>query len=633
MAKNKSYTAKDVKVLSERDHVRLRTQVFLGNTHPCEYNVPLFLNDEFKIKKIEFVPAVYKAVNEIIDNSIDEFAQIDQKNKTLTIIANPENGHYNIADNGRGIPIDRHETGKYTPEVCLSSLRSGRNFEDEIEAGVIGQNGVGSACTNYCSSEFHVTIYRDHKRYKQSFNKGTNSISKPKITDISSNRTGTEISFQLDPLVFSKSIALPIELMHNRAMEIALTNPGITVEYGEIKYKFKNGFKDIIKDISKKEYYEFNFENEDVSMQVFVLMNFFSDVEDNVFTWVNSSFLFDGGLWNTQFLNSFYDKVMGSLERAAEKEKIKVTSQDIKPGLAVIGNLKIKKPEYDAQSKTRLTGPNLKKEIIEMLDKAWASFSRSNKDWLEFVLQQAIRRHHYVNDTKAINDHKKSFKKKVAGLLDATSSNRFLCQVLITEGDSAKSKISEVRDPVTTAAFPLRGKVNNVYGTTPAQLLTMGKLTDLLSAIGLTPGVKALRGDLRYGKIIIATDADIDGSDIFTLLINVFYQFWPELFDPDYEPIIYRLIAPNVCLVKGKQRIHFPSRPDYEKGKDKYKGYEVRYYKGLGSMNTEDWEMILSGKTNTLIPIVNDGNMGDTLELLFGPDSDKRKEWLQKEDA
>jgi len=190
--------------------------------------------------------------------------------------------------------------------------------------------------------------------------------------------------------------------------------------------------------------------------------------------------------------------------------------------------------------------------------------------------------------------------------------------------------ITQARNPKTIASLPLRGKINNVHNSTVAQVLKMGKITDLLTAIGLVPGVKAMRNDLRYGKIVIATDADYDGGDIFTLLINLLFRYWPELFDNNYEPIVHRLVAPNVCAVKGKRRIHFPTRAEYEKVKNKYKGYTIEYYKGLGSMDKADWEMILSGKTNTLIPIVDAGEMTTTLELLFGPDANARKEWLQE---
>lgn len=632
MSKKKSYGAEDIKVLSDREHVRYRTQIYLGSLNPTVFKMPLFIDDKFLIEEMEFIPAVYKAVGEIIDNSIDEFSQIDQKNKVLSIDAEPLKGIYTISDNGRGIPIDKHSSGKYTPEVALGSLRAGRNFTDDKEAGVIGQNGVGSACTNFCSRDFKATVYRDSKRYIQTFENGADKISKPRITDIASGKTGTEVSFTLDSSVF-KDISLPEKLMHNRAIELALTNPGVAVQYNKQNYKFKKGFEDIIKVITKDgEYFEFTIDTPTVTGQFFVVFGVNKNIDEQVFTWVNSSFLFDGGLCNTQFLNAFYDHAISHLVRAAKKNNIEVTKNDVREGLLIFGNLKIKNPEYDAQSKTRLTGPNIRKELNDILDAQWSVFARKNKDWFDKVLERAIHRHNFNENKKAIDDHQKSLRRKVPKLMDATSKNRFECQVLITEGDSAKSKISEAREPTTTAAFPLSGKVNNVYGATPAQLLNMGKLTDLLAVIGLVPGKKAIRSELRYGKVVIATDADVDGSDIFTLLVNMFYHFWPEMFDPEYEPLVHRLVAPNVCLVKGKERIHFTSRADYEKVKDKYKGYEVRYYKGLGSMAKQDWEMILSGKTNTLIPVVDDGKMGQTLELLFSPDADKRKEWLQKDD-
>jgi DNA gyrase subunit B len=199
----------------------------------------------------------------------------------------------------------------------------------------------------------------------------------------------------------------------------------------------------------------------------------------------------------------------------------------------------------------------------------------------------------------------------------------------IVSHNSAKSQISEAREPSTTAAFALTGKINNVYGSTVAQVLGMGKLTDLLTTLGLTPGKRAVRSRLNYGhRIVIATDSDYDGSDIFTLLINLFYQFWPELFSPNDEPIIYRLEAPNIVASKGNKRVHFTNREDYEKVKNKYKGWSIEYMKGLGSMSKQDWEMILSGQTDTYIPIVDDGSLGVTLDLLFGPSADDRKEWL-----
>jgi len=621
--KEPSYTADDIKVLTDRDHVRIRTALYLGNMQTVSYRVPLFLNDMFIIKELEFIPAVYKSCGEILDNCIDEFSQISKDAKKLIIEAKPETGEYIISDNGRGVPIDKHETGKYTPEVVFSQLRSGRNFKEGKEAGVIGMNGVGSSAVAYVSEEFNIEINRDGKKYKQTFSDGAKVIKKPNITSTGSTKTGTSIGFKLDGQVF-KNVSLPEELMNNRAIELALTNPNITIEYNSQSYKFKKGFDDIIKKISTS-YFQFQTDN----MEFFVIFDINKNNEDDIFTWVNSSLLFDGGVCNTQFINAFSEKVMEHLEKDAKKNKCKIEKNDIKRKLLIIGNLKIKDPQYDSQAKTRLTGPLMKKEFVQLIENQWGSFSRKNKEWLETVLDYAKRRHHFEEDNKAVKDLKNNSRKKIASLLDATSDNYYERQLLITEGDSAKASISEARNSKTTAAFPLTGKINNVYGIKVSELLQMGKITDLLTIIGLIPGQKATRSSLNYGKIVIASDADHDGSHIYCLLINIFYQFWPELFDPNYQPIVYRLLTPNVCLVKGDKRIHFTNRTDYENNKDKYSGYSVNYFKGLGSMDKKDWIMVLNDE-KYLLPIVDDGKMTNTLTLLFSKDTGARQEWLQK---
>lgn len=626
MAKDQAYTGSDVVVLTDREHVRLRTQVYLGSMQPTTYEIPLLSENGLVIKTVEFIPAALKAVGEIVDNSLDEFAHLNSKVKLLKIDASPETGTYTVSDNGRGIPIDMHAKGKHTPEIALGSLKAGRNFTNDKEVGVIGQNGVGAACTNYCSSEFEVTIHRDKTSYYQKFVDGANKISKPKLTPYSGGKTGTEIKFQLDPMVF-KSVALPNELIKNRAYEIALTNPDITVEYNGEKIRAKKGIVEyVIAAAGDNPYWVFTINEPDLQAEFYVIPEATTNHEEKMFTWVNSSFLYDGGKCNTQFFNAFFDKVVETLASAAKKNKCVIDRNTVRRGIVVIANIKTKNPEYDSQSKTRLTGPDMRKEIIAALEADWKSFTKKGSDWFNHIIERATLHYHTTQNRKAIDEHQK--KKSISGLLDATNKNRSLCKILITEGESAKSQISEARDPTTTAAFALTGKINNVHGCTPAQVLSMGKLGDLLAAIGLTPGKRALRSNLNYGQIVISTDADYDGDDIFTLLTNLFYQFWPELFDPNYPPIIYRLVAPNVCVIKGKTRIHFPKRVDYEKVREKYKGYEVRYYKGLGSMDKTDWEMILTGKTDTMIPIIDDGKMKQVLDLLFGKDADARKDWL-----
>jgi DNA gyrase subunit B len=636
MAKDKKYTADDIQDLSDRDHCRLRVPLFLGNNNTVSYKLPTFDN-LFTIKEYEFCPATLRSVEEIIGNVLDEFSQITSKTKTLTIVAKPDVGNYRISDTGRGIPIeqklDREGAKVWVPELVLSRLRSGRNFTDDKEIGTVGMNGVGSSVVAFCSSEFDVTIHRDNQQYYQRFVDGAAKISKPKITQVISKSTGTEIAFQLDPSVF-KSIEIPEDLMRNRAIEIAMTNPDITVDYNGTKYRYKKGMHDIVEQIAgSKLYHCFEINEPNIIGEIFVVMDAHTGLDEQIFTWVNSSLLFDGGKCNTQFFNAFFDRVISHLDKDAKKLKAEVTRNDVRRGLLVLANLKIKNPEYDSQAKTRLTGPDIRKELVCNLEEQWKLFAKKCDSWLLEVLSYATERHHKSADADAIDEHekKKKLKKKVDGLLDATGKNRSDCYLLVTEGESASSQVCEARDPTTIGAFALTGKINNVYGTTPAQLLKMGKITDLLSAVGLTPGKRAIRSDLRYGRVYITCDADYDGSDIFTLLTNLFYQFWPELFSPQYEPFIYRLTAPNVVASKGSKRVHFVTRDEYEKVKSKYSGWTIEYLKGLGSMNKTDWETVLANP-KVLIPIIDDGAITSTLKLLFGPDADLRKQWLESKE-
>ena len=627
MSKQKTYTGKDIQVLSDQEHVRKRVPIYLGSNEVTSFNVPFFLNEKFEVKQVSFVPAAYKAVGEIIDNSIDEFTHLPNlKNKSIVIEAVPNQGYYTVTDNGRGVPIDVHATGKHTPEVVFGSLRSGRNFDDENKtSGVIGTNGVGSSVTCFTSTLFEVTIFRDHKKYHQRFTEGSLKITKPKITELVSDKTGTSISFKLDPTVF-KDVVLADDLMHNRAMEIALCNPGVSVEYNKHVYKFKKGFEGIVEKIAKNDcYHEFKYDSNGSFMQWFIVPNLHNNIDEQVFSWINGSYLFDGGLCNTQFLNAFYDKVIDHLQPICKKQKIEVTKNDIRQGLSILGNIRIKNPQYDSQAKTRLTGPSIRNEIVSMLEDSWASFARRNKDWIQRIVDIATERHHRDSNKQAEKQLKKQSTQRVPGLRDATSKHRSSCRLFITEGLSAAGQITEVRDPEHDAIFTLTGKMNNVYGASVAQLMKMEKIIDLLAAIGLVPGKKAQGASLRYGQIIITTDADYDGDDINTLLVNLFFQFWPELFESTH-PLIFRLITPSVVVSKGDKRVHL----DKDEVPERYKTWSREYMKGLGSMIKLDWEQILAHPEDTIVAIINDGQMNEVLSLLFDGNADRRKQWLIK---
>lgn len=625
---NETYSSSDIKILDDREHVRMRTQLYLGNMHPATFKVIDVRSSDFKTIEQTFIPAAYKAVGEIIDNCIDELVQISKKNKQISIDCDPTVGYYKISDTGRGVPIDIHETGTYTPEVVYGSLRSGRNFKDDKVAGVQGMNGVGSAVTNFTSTSFGITIDRDAKQYVQTFSEGGSNVTPPRITKGKSGSTGTTIEFNLDKQVF-KDVTIPNDITELRAHYIALSNPDIKVKFNGEVIQYKRGFIEYIESRFKS-FFQLTLSEEKVHGNIFIIPVEAPIDDETVFSWVNSSLLLDGGLCNTQIVNAFVKKVGDYLQPQIKKYKSsKINTTYVKQKFIVIADLKISDPSYDNQAKTRLTNPDIRKELTTVIDEQWPRFVKSNKVWLDNIVEYSVNATLTKNDEKAIKDLEDRIKrrKRAPGLIEASSTNRQECRLLVMEGASAKSSAQQARDAKTTAALDMSGKFNNVYDCTPAQVIEMVKLKDLLSTVGLVPGRPAIRSKLRYGKFIIAVDADMDGQDIFCNYINLFYKFWPELLDPTQPPFVHKLIVPNVVASKGKTRVHFKSRQEFEVVAEKYKGWTIEYMKGLGSMTLIDWKMILSSDEYEL-PVVSDEYMAETLELLFGPNADKRKEWL-----
>jgi DNA gyrase/topoisomerase IV subunit B len=319
------------------------------------------------------------------------------------------------------------------------------------------------------------------------------------------------------------------------------------------------------------------------------------------------------------------------LQSKAKKRGFSITRHDVKDYVNVFGILKLKQPKYDSQNKSRLTGPSLKSEIEKLLETGWNSFLRKQKDQIELLLDKAEEKYKRLSSKKTAKELKTKRPAAIPNLIDASSRTRNICSLFITEGLSASSMLTEVRDPSIHGIFSLTGKINNVYGVDPAVVIKkMGKLKHLLSALGLVPGIEDISG-LRYGRIYISTDADPDGDDIMSLLINMFYSFWPKLFDPK-DPKIYRLNAPNVIARKGDKFKYFTTRKQYEQEKEKYKNWTIDYCKGLGSMVIEDWRELITNLDKYSYVFVDDGNYDNVLKLLFDNSlSNERKLWLQKD--
>lgn len=448
-----SYTAEDIKILSDREHVRLRTAIYLGSSESTEYEIPIFEKDNIKIKTKTFIPALFKGVNEILDNGIDELTQIKQKSKKISLMHDTVTNTFKISDNGRGVPTDLHpQTGRYTPETVFTELRSGRNFNDSSkDSGVIGTNGVGSSCTNFISEMFNVTIKRNGKFYEQLYTNGCETINEPSINAYRGKDTGTCVEFKFDKTLSQfESTKIDPELIANRAIEIALNNPDIELSYvrkqldedGDEEqlshsYFFKGGLGEYIKSVSER-YFEFKFDDPEFTAKYYVVLDKYQGIDEKVFVYVNSSLLFEGGTACNMFFNKFFGAVSDKLKKEVKKRKIDLNKNDIRQNLLIVADVKMKNPRYDNQSKTRLISQEIKKYIDKMIDSHITKFISQNKDWVDEVLSRAEFRQRIADMTEVKKKQKKK-KGKLQKLIDCYSKDRSQCSIAFSEGDCIKS--------------------------------------------------------------------------------------------------------------------------------------------------------------------------------------------------
>ena len=450
---DKDYSAKDIQVLSDRDHVRLRTAIYLGSTETTTYEVPIFEKNDISIKQKEFVPALFKAFNEIADNAIDELTQLKKKDKKVSVVHDVIKNRYRIGDNGRGVPVDVHpQTGRHTPETVFTELRSGRNFDDAAkDSGVIGTNGVGSSCVAMLAEEFIVSIKRDGKFYEQMYKNGTAIIDEPSINSYSGKETGTTIEFKFDTTLkqFATTKVDP-ELINNRVFEIALNNPEIELSYvrkqlddsGEEEqiseeYHFKGGMGEYVKAVSEH-FFEFKYDDPEFTARYYIILDKYQGIDEKVFVYVNSSLLFEGGTAAHMFFNTFFTSVADKLKSEAKKRNLELNKNDVRQNMMVLADVKMKNPRYDNQSKTRLISQEIKRHIEKMVGDQIGKFISANKEWVDEVLSRAEFRQR-IADMAEVKKNQKKKKGKLAKLIDCYSKDRSICSIAFSEGDCVGS--------------------------------------------------------------------------------------------------------------------------------------------------------------------------------------------------
>lgn len=620
----KRQTTTEIKTLTDYQHVRLRTEMYLGSRDPVTSELLLFHNNgEFSIKEISWVPAIWNAFREILDNACDEVISHGHGNK-IEITYDEDNFVFSVKDNGRGIPIEWNEDEKlYIPTLVMTKTKAGRNFGERNN--VAGMNGIGAAAVNFCSEYFEIEVYNSNKRFYQKFNEGNEVIDELLIEDpiIKSckGKSGTSVTFKLSKNVF-KHMILPKELLFSHIYTLASVNPHITFIFNGNKI---SSSKNIGKNLfGKNEFFVFEKKNKDTKVSIIISPVFGEERQETYYTLVNNIPVFDGGSFISEFKKEFFGKITDFFSKRMKKRKINISRLDVQKNLIIFFDIRTINPSFDSQSKTRFVSTHVNNVISNFSESEIKKFLTSFEKWANYIEEIILQKHEEKEDKKTLSVLKKARKEKPAKLLDASSLDRHKCILFISEGDSAISSLAAVRNPKYHAGIPLRGKIVNVFDISKTKIVSNSDLVDLINCIGLNFNEKAVRKNLRYGKVYIAHDADEDGLHIGALLINFFYKFWPELFQD--EPFFYVWQTPLIIAEKGKEMKFWYSDNYKEFDTEKYKGYSITRAKGLGSLTLDHWKYCLENPH--LLPLIDDGKLNETLELIFSPEkSMQRKDW------
>jgi DNA gyrase/topoisomerase IV subunit B len=626
MSKKSKLAEHGIKKLDDYKHLRLKTEMYYGSRNPHTQDIVTFDNGNLVIRQTIWVPALYTAFREIVDNALDEIIGYGFGSK-LDVTYDEKSRVMSVADDGRGIPIDWDDEHQcHIATLVLSEARAGRNFGERGET--VGTNGIGASGVNFVSEYFILDIHREGTHFVQKFSEGEADnlvIGKPVIKKVKSDKTGTKITFKLSDKVFPH-LALPNDFIKTRITEIAILNPNIRVTYnGEhirVKPKVEQslfpGKKPIVIDIDEQ----------DIKSK-FLILPSESDPE-HIHSVVNNIPMFNGGIHIDIFRRTFYGNLLIALSRESKKRKLVPNRSDVQDGLFIYNATTMKAPNFDSQSKTRLINEEIATVVKKSLDndQLYRDLIKKYPDWINGIYERCAKRTMKKDAADLSKLNKAAKKQKVEKLNDAIGRDRKKCILFLAEGDSAVSGLTEARNPELHGALPLQGKVLNCHPTksTLKDIAANEALLQITRSIGLMIGERANRHSLRYGKVFITCDADEDGYNISALLVNFFYQLWPELFDPN-DPFIYVFDTPLIIATKGKQKMYWYNDNYNEFDSEKYRSWEVQRAKGLASLRKPDWHHVLGDPK--VMPIVNDGELEETLDLLFNENrSDDRKEWM-----
>lgn len=603
------------KVLDQISHILLRPNTYVGSNKP-NTSFRWILNDDKMVKKeITIVPSFLKIVDEVITNSVDESKREGSKLKTIKVTIN--DNIISIWDDG-GIPVVVHkEHNLYLPEVIFGNLLSGSNYDDSEDRIVAGTNGLGAKLTNVFSKSFIVSTCDGKNSFLQTFQ--NNMRERNKVIIKKSKNSHTEIKFSPDYEKFGMNGIDDdhFKMIEKRVYDLASCNSSLKIYFNNELINI-NSFDEYVKLYVNDFFSECN-KDKSWSVAVSLSENGFQHI-----SFANSTETYDGGTHIDYIMNQI---ILELREFFSKKYKVDVKPSELKNHIFLFLNSTVVNPSFSSQTKEKLITEikdfgyifEISKKLVQNILKS--DIVNSILDWIDQKKN--------ADDSKLQRElNKKLSKIKVEKLIDAREKDRWKCTLGLFEGDSASGAFRKYREK-HMGAFSLKGKFINVSEIGNKKLVENAEAVNLMAAIGLKLGQPIDIKHLRYGKILLYTDADYDGNAISALLINFFYKYWPDIFE---RGMVYKVETPIlVATIKGKkEKILFYTQSEYNTWAVKVdiKKYDIKYKKGLAALVDDEYQNIITNPRMT--KITKDEASTEFLDVWFGKNSDLRKNELLK---
>jgi len=632
----KAYSADSIQALEGMEHVRMRPSMYIGDVG---------------------VRGLHHLVYEVVDNSIDE--AMGGHCDTISVTINEDNS-VTTRDNGRGIPVGMHKKeGVSALEVVMTKIGAGGKFDKDSYKVSGGLHGVGVSCVNALSEHLKATVYKDGKIWEQEYSRGKAQYPVKSIGE--TKEKGTEVTFLPDTTIFTQTIEYSYETLSNRMRELSYLNKGVTITITDKRQKDKeseSGYltETFFSDQGLKEFVKFldgnreqliqnviSMEGEKNGIPVEVAMVYNTSYTENLHSYVNNINTHEGGT----HLSGFRRGLTGTLKKYAEssgmldKLKFDVQGDDFREGLTAIISVKVAEPQFEGQTKTKLGNREVSSAVSQSVSEMLTNYLEENPDDAKVIVQKVIlaaQARHAA--TKAREMVQRKTVMSIGGLpgklSDCSDQDPENCEVFLVEGDSAGGTAKQGRDRNFQAILPLRGKILNVEKAMPHRVFDNEEIKNIYTALGVTIGTeedsKALNLDkLRYHKVVIMCDADVDGSHIETLILTFFFRYMRELIDNGH---IYIATPPLYLVKKGQKKRYAWNDEERDEIADSYSGgVSIQRYKGLGEMNAEQlWDTTMNPDFRTLrqITIENATEADRVFSMLMGDEVPPRREFIEK---